>query len=560
MAYFKLGDKQIPVIDTIEFTGEPIAPSWNAILTAIYNKGWNARTLYRSGTEVARRYSAAKIGGISDPQYALCYINGGRTGLGDSSEAVVSIDTTYDPDNNENTTSVLHLNLVRQEGETAISLYNEQTYNMQSMWYNATTNDELWEFDMFAVAFVYPNAAEEHSRVKSYAIGMVSDRLSSTGETFNVISGAILIPIAYINKQRDLNLNYDEEPEPPEEPFDPSEPEPYNPQGDDTSDDINVPTDPPIGLTNVGFINVYKTALNALRGLGEYIFPDPQALTASDVLTALIKICQTLTDVNLINYVIDCHIIPYTPHISGQSTIKVGYRDTGITADVVDQDYVTVACGSLNIGEYFSGFQDYLLTKSKLYLPFIGFVDMKPEFWQAGTLTVDYKFNVIDGSFMCYVRSTSSKSQLHASVIAQYAGNACYHIPITGMSYAQLAAGFVGAGASIASSGGSVANVLGSATSALNTMASSKDMQQSNGYSASAAMMGIRKPYLMIERPRPAYPANYAHDKGYPSNITTALSNVHGFTVISDIDLSGIPLTDAELNDIRALLSEGVYF
>ena len=559
MSTIKLGDKQIPVIDTITFTGEPIAPSWNAVLTALYNKGWTARSLFRAGVSVGYKYSAKRSGGVSDPQYSEAYINGGRTGLGDSSEAVVSMVTTYDPNNNHNTTAVLHLTLVRQEGQTATELFSEQIFNIVTMWASSTASEQLIESNMFAVAFVYPEAADEHSRVNSYAIGMVNDSIT-TGDTYTVVTSALFLPIAYINKTRNLNLDYEEEPEPPEEPFDPSEPEPYNPQGDDTSDDINVPTDPPIGLTNVGFINVYKTSINALQGLGEYIFPDPQALTATDVLTALIKICQTLTDVNLINYVIDCHIIPYTPHTNGQAHIKVGYRDTGISADVVDQDYVTVACGSLNIGEYFSGFQDYLLTKSKLYLPFIGFVDMKPEFWQAGTLTVDYKFNVIDGSFMCYVRSTSSKSQLHASVIAQYAGNACYHIPITGMSYAQLAAGFVGAGASIASSGGSVAGVLGSATSALNTMASSKDMQQSNGYSASAAMMGIRKPYLMIERPKPAYPANYAHDKGYPSNITTVLSNVHGFTVISDIDLSGIPLTDAELNDIRALLSEGVYF
>lgn len=559
MAKIKVGDREIPVIDFVEFTGDPSAPSWNAILNLIYAKGWTAKSLFQAGWNIASKYSDARA--VQENRYSVGHIGGGRTGLGDNSEMVVSIDQTVDPQNTMNRTEIMHLNFTRQNGQVAESLYNQQDWTLCTMWGSTwPASQQHTETNVVAIKFLYPNATEPEYRVASYALGFIQNGITSTSDSYNVVTSALFIPIAYINKTKGTALDYEGEPEPPEEPFDPSEPEPYDPHGDDTSDDINVPTDPPIGLTNVGFINVYKTALNALRGLGEYIFPDPQALTASDVLTALIKICQTLTDVNLINYVIDCHIIPYTPHISGQSTIKVGYRDTGITADVVDQDYVTVACGSLNIGEYFSGFQDYLLTKSKLYLPFIGFVDMKPEFWQAGTLTVDYKFNVIDGSFMCYIRSTSSKSQLHASVIAQYAGNACYHIPITGMSYAQLAAGFVGAGASIASSGGSVAGVLGSATSALNTMASSKDMQQSNGYSASAAMMGIRKPYLMIERPRPAYPANYPHDKGYPSNITTALSNVHGFTVISDIDLSGIPLTDAELNDIRALLSEGVYF
>ena len=346
-------------------------------------------------------------------------------------------------------------------------------------------------------------------------------------------------------------------PEPEEPPFDPSDDNRYIPFKDDTSDEIPLPSDPVIGVTNAGFINVYKPAMNALTGLGDILFPN--VASATDIVDAVIKLCETLANQNLINYVIDCHVIPVTPVTGGNNTIKVGYRNTGISVPVVTSDYVNVSCGALNIREYFGGFADYVATRSKIYLPFIGFVDTRPEFWQAGTIAIDYKFNVIDGSFMAYIRSTSSKSQLTSTVIAQYAGNACMHFPLTGVNYSSMVSGIVGAAVTAASSGTSSA-VLGSALSAANAIAQGGDVQQSNGYNSTAAILGVRKPYLMIERAVPSYSSIYMHDKGYPSNIAAVLSTVSGYTEIEDIDLSGIPFTEAELTELRTLLKEGVYF
>ena len=348
----------------------------------------------------------------------------------------------------------------------------------------------------------------------------------------------------------------------PETPFDPSTPDDYTPTIDNTSDTITLPPDPTIGVTDVGFINVYNPSANALVGLGDFIFPDPipDITQVTDVLVALIKICQTLANSNLINYVIDCHVIPTAPHTSGSANIKVGFRDTGINVPVVDSDYITVACGSVNIAEYFHGFQHYNLTRSKLYLPFVGFVDCKPEWWQGGTLTVDYKFNVIDGSFMAYVRATSSKSALYSSIVAQYGGNACMHIPLTGVNYSSMVSGVVSAAISPASASKGASPSLGTAYSALNTIMAGGEVQQSNGYNSTAAILGIRVPYLVIERPVPSYSSGVAHEKGYPSNIYAQLSTVSGFTIIDDIDLSGVPFSDGEISELRQLLADGVYF
>lgn len=356
----------------------------------------------------------------------------------------------------------------------------------------------------------------------------------------------------------DGNYNPDPDEPVPEEPFDPSLPDPYVPEKDDTSDEIDIPPKPPIGVSNAGFINVYNPGMGALQGLGDILFPN--VASATDVLDALLKICETLANQNLINYVIDCHVIPVKPTVGAAQAIKVGFNNTSIMVPVVTSDYIDVSCGELNIREYFGGFQDYTLTSSKIFLPFIGFVDTLPEYWVAGTIKVDYRFNVIDGSFMAFVRSTSSRSQLANTVIAQFAGNACMHFPITGVNYAQMASGLIGAATSIPSKNVKAADVLGSAYSAANTVAQWGEVQQSNGYNSTAALLGVRVPYLLIERPVPSYSQNYKHDKGYPTNIATTLSNVSGYTEIADIDLSGIPLTQGELEELRQLLADGVYF
>lgn len=345
--------------------------------------------------------------------------------------------------------------------------------------------------------------------------------------------------------------------DPSEGPFNPSGPDPYNPDGDDTSDPVGIPSNPVYGVTSAGFINVYKPGLNALQGLGDILFPDMP--TTSDIVEAVKQLSDVIMNQNLINYVIDCHIIPAGPQVGANANIKVGFKDTGISVPKVTSDYVDQTCGSISLPEFFSSFADYLYTKSKLYLPFIGFVDMLPEYWQAGTISVDYKFNIIDGSFMCFVRSKSSKSKLNNSVIAQYGGNACMHLPLTGINYASMISGLVQATSGLVD-GANPGDVMSGASSIINTFAQGGQMQQSNAYNSTACLLGVRTPYLLIERPTPSWSSKYRHDQGLPSNIATTLSTVTGYTEIEDIDLTGIPLTKTELDELKQLLTEGVYF
>lgn len=346
---------------------------------------------------------------------------------------------------------------------------------------------------------------------------------------------------------------------------------------DDSSDTIGVPTMPTIGVSSIGFVNVYNPSTGALASLGEDLFPDftpinPYSPTGDTVIDAITDVAEALANIaqnipnaiemfnnsQLINYIIDCHIIPVTPTSSGSQAIKIGYRTMSQAAPKVTSDYVDCDCGSLNIGEYYRNFIDYgPYTQAKLFLPFIGFVPIEPELFQSGVLKVVYRFNVIDGSFMAFVLSTSSKSRLSNTVIGQWGGNACVHIPITGVNYSNMVSG-IAAGASAVVAEIGKGSLLGAADAALNTAAAAPALQSSNGYNATTSFLSVRTPYLVIERSVSHYSKDYGHEQGYPSEITADWSKLSGYTESDAIHLKGLGATEEETKEIASLLAAGV--
>lgn len=221
----------------------------------------------------------------------------------------------------------------------------------------------------------------------------------------------------------------------------------------------------------------------------------------------------------LIDFVIDCHIVPVTPSTTSSTGLKVGFKTFKYNPKKVVRDYVEFNCGSLSIPEYYQNFLDYMGTRAKLYCPFIGFVDVKPEWFQSGVLQLIYHFNVIDGSCIAFLIGTSSKSNLKNTVVATFGGNCCVHMPITGLNYSSMITGIVAGGASIV---GSAANKdLGGMARGVTEMLSAKpSIEQSNGYNAGMSYMCYRRPYLLIERPVASFSKNYPHEQGLPLNAT----------------------------------------
>ena len=308
-----------------------------------------------------------------------------------------------------------------------------------------------------------------------------------------------------------------------------SEPDGYGNGGalgnhDKHSDHSGIPAKPQYGFTSAGFLNHYRISAQGLSMLGEALFPEPQGASV-DVASAIDKLITNNWNAKIIDYILDCRIIPVTPHDDGLHDITCGGKKlihpTSLlpySAHLVDEDFVDVDCGSISTPLCEGNFLDFYQLKCKLFLPFYGFVDIDPEYWMGATIGVYYRFNCMDGSFMCWVTSKAFRSgMIETDVIGQYAGNACIHLPINSQSYAQIVNGLITTGASVVgvAAGGNMAGAAVSAISgAAQILNSRPTLNKSNSYSGSSALMSKRTPYLLIEFNEAQFSTKYVEEQG----------------------------------------------
>lgn len=346
------------------------------------------------------------------------------------------------------------------------------------------------------------------------------------------------------------------------------------------SDPAGIPAKPQYGMISPGFLNAYIVTMAGLQQFGEAIFPDlsPSQIVPTDIVSAVNFLgeivdfmARTIFNGKLLDYIMDCHILPVTPAATSGQPVTAGGKNfihpqtgQGYTASLISEDFTDVDCGSITTPGTFCNFLDFENCRAKLFLPFVGYVDIKNEYWHDATLGVYYRFNNIDGSFMCYVTSTSTHSDLDGVVIGQYSGNACIHIPINSRDYSNVISGLVGAVGSAAlgaASGGSGVAALAaqqSISDAQSMVNSRPTFSQSNAYSGSGSIMSKRRPHLLIEFPETSFSTKYPSEFGLPLNVAKTIGSCSGYTVAVDPVLDGIPCTDAERERIRQALRNGV--
>lgn len=353
--------------------------------------------------------------------------------------------------------------------------------------------------------------------------------------------------------------------DPPSEEFDPDFGPASTPEGytggsfDDHSDTIGIPTAPQ-SVISLGFVNVYKCPANSLTDFGAALFPEitwPSSLSeVGDVIKAA---SDSIWNSKLIDYVISIHCVPGDVPAGSLTDIKVGARTmTGIMGRPINSEYYDFDFGSIHTDDIFKNFADSMC-ECQLYLPFYGFVSLRPEEWNGGDIAVKYRFNAIDGSFTAYILSTSGRSKLSNSLVGQYGGSCCIHLPVSGNSYASMFSSMVG-GAAIAVSGVASGNIgaAGGALTALGGLGGGGDAKKNNSYNASSSFMTRRRPYLLISAPVPAFSTRYNIENGLPSNTVYTLGQCHGFTQAENAILDGIPCTVDEKKRIEEYLKTGV--
>lgn len=332
---------------------------------------------------------------------------------------------------------------------------------------------------------------------------------------------------------------------------------------DDHSDTIDIPTEP-MSILGLGFINIYKCDASSLTDFGAALFPDitfPSSL--SDVGEVLAAFAESIWNNKLIDYVISVHCVPTNVPAGNLTNIKIGSRTmTTINGRPVTSEYVNYSFGDITIDEYYHNYADYMC-RFTLYLPFYGFVSLKPEEILGGKISVDYRFNIIDGSFIAYVRCTSARSKMKNSIIGQYGGSAIVHLPVSNLSYSSMFSSMIGGASSAAAgyvTGNAGAIVAGALTEASGIASALQggDVKKSNSYNASASFMTRRRPYIIVERPYSSFSTKYNEENGLPSNIVYPIGACVGFTQATNAILDGIPCTADEKNRLQTLLGNGI--
>lgn len=297
--------------------------------------------------------------------------------------------------------------------------------------------------------------------------------------------------------------------------------------------------------TGSALYSIYNPSISEINAFGAWLW-------SSSFVDQLLKLFN-----DPMQAIIGLHKVFATPVISGTGSIKVGYLDSGVTANLVSDQYTTIDCGTVALNETFNNIFDYSpYTKVSLYLPFIGIVNLDAGEVMRGSINVKYSVDVISGACLAEVRITRDGG---GGVLYTFTGDCKVTYPISSGSYmgivASLASIAGGVASTIASGGAALPMVAGAVGGAMNAHT---QVQHSGSISGNAGAMGCKIPYLIITRPQTNVARNADHMQGKGANNYRTLSSCNGFVKISDVHLSGIVATESELSEISALLKGGV--
>lgn len=333
-------------------------------------------------------------------------------------------------------------------------------------------------------------------------------------------------------------------PDPGPDPVDPDPPVPPTPIPP-------IPIPPlPTTVNSSKLFTVYNPSSSALDQLGGYLWDN-------DLIDILRKIWQ-----NPLDGIISLIQVYCTPTTSGSHNIILGYLDSGVSAPVVSNQFVTIDCGSITVPERNKNCTDYVpYTSMELYLPFIGIVEIDTNEFMGGTINIKYKVDVYTGTCLAEVKCTRTSDMVNGAILYTYSGNCSQQLPLTSGDARGVLSTLVsaaGAGISIAS-GGSFGVMAGARMISANIGREMLHVSHSGNLSANAGIMGQKKPYLIINRDRPYNANSYNKFYGYPCNKTVYLINYFG---LGYVRVKACRLrtkaTQSEKDEILELLKEGV--
>jgi hypothetical protein len=328
------------------------------------------------------------------------------------------------------------------------------------------------------------------------------------------------------------------------------------------SQTIGLPDEPTVSPIDAGLFSLYSPTASQMRNLADFLWTDfgGTGTTVEQVLEEVVEALKRSVS-NPLNSMLGLSIIASQGLSKGSdSSVHVGFWDTGVSMTKLTKQYFNVDCGSLSFdpvcGNTFLDYAPY--SKFMIFLPYVGMRILDANDVVGHTISIKYRGDCVSGALTCYVIRDNS-------VIQEHTGNCALNIPLTADSWAEtissvgrIISGSVSGATRTGAAGAAAGAVRGAASVATNPSAFSPQVAHTGAVSGAAGHLGSQKPFILREAVRFHSTGNFNSIIGYPSYYYRKLGDCHGYTQCLEVHLSHTPCTGVELQEIEDLLKKGV--
>ena len=290
------------------------------------------------------------------------------------------------------------------------------------------------------------------------------------------------------------------------------------------------------------------------------------------------NVIQTLkqTFVNPTDGIISWHQIYIDPsdtatHFDVSSAtynIMLGDYQTGVTSKIVEDNTAIIQCGILAVPKFFNDYRDYTETEVSCYLPYIGFVDLDPRDVIGCKLTLVYRIDLLTGT--CVANISPSKGGPNDQNVSEcaymFTGNCAVELPITAADRSRFFSGMINGAMSGFATGAKLGGGYGGAIGAIaggvikGVEGLHGGVVKCNGLNGNAGALSIyRKPYIIVQRNKPADPIGAAYHYGAPASKLVVLNALKGYTRVREAYINIPRATESEKAAIDTILKNGIY-
>ena len=239
---------------------------------------------------------------------------------------------------------------------------------------------------------------------------------------------------------------------------------------------------------------------------------NPTQAQLVDAANALFMNFDTGNVVDINPYIVSIHkvFVPVSTDEAFQP-IKFGKYNTQVNSKVVNKKVSRVSCGKVTVPELYHNALDYSpFTTVRIWLPFLGFYDLSIDELSNKEIELTYAIDLVNGKALAEISNDDG-------VIYRFVGTAYAQEPYH--------------------------------TESLNNM--------STAYINGAYNMADFTPYLLIERPINLTPSNNDLE-GLPTYKVVTIGDMKGYLRCRKVFATDMIATEAEKNEIEALLHDGV--